>query len=218
MVEFGGGTAFDGTNYFVILVTGAGGANLAGQFFSTNGASIGSPIAIGSNVGFPPAAALAFGKTNYFVAWSDSSIGSGVDMFGQFISRGGLKVGSKFNLLSSQGSYGFQDVKALASDGTNFLVIWQDSNDGNFYGQLVAPAGTLSGSEFPISSQQQNGNDAAVTWGRTNYLVVWQKQQWRRRQCEPGFRGINIAKWFRRQSISNQSDFLGGPGSPRRRV
>ncbi len=174
VVEFSGGTAFDGTNYFVILVTGAGGASLAGQFFSTNGALIGTQIAIGSNPGFPPAASLAFGKTNYLVAWSDSSVGSGVDMYGQFISRSGLKVGSKFNLLSAQGLHGFQVVKALAFDGTNFLAVWQDNNNKSFYGQLVTQAGTLSGSEFLISSQQQNGSDAAVTWGRTNYLVVWQ--------------------------------------------
>jgi hypothetical protein len=170
-VQMSGGIAFDGTNYLVGMLVGT---NIVGQLVSTNGALIGSQIIVGGTPGFPAAAAFAFGQTNYLVAWSDNSISSGVDMYGQFISRSGAKVGSKFNLLQTQGSHGFQTLKALASDGTNFLAVWQDKNNGYFYGQLVTLAGTLSGSEFLISNQQQNGNDPAVTFGKTNYLVVWQ--------------------------------------------
>jgi hypothetical protein len=49
-------------------------------------------------------------------------------------------------------------------------------SDKYFYGQLVTSAGTLSGSEFLISSQVANGKEAAVTFGKTNYLVVWSSQ------------------------------------------
>jgi hypothetical protein len=171
LLEFSCGIAFGGTNYLVAMEVGA---NVVGQRVSTNGTLQDSQISVGSNPGFPPNIALAFGQTNYLLAWSDNSVSSGVDMFGQFISRNGAKIGSKFNLLSTQGSHGFQYVWALASDGTNFLAVWQDNNDGSFYGQLVTPAGTLSGSAFLISSQLQNGNGAAVTFGKTNYLVVWQ--------------------------------------------
>src|SRR5436190_5688456 len=45
LAEFGSGMAFDGTNYFVMMVSGT---NLVGQLVSTNGASIGSQINIGS--------------------------------------------------------------------------------------------------------------------------------------------------------------------------
>src|SRR5439155_21587777 len=62
--------------------------------------------------------------------------------------------------------------RALASDGTNFLAVMEDNN--NFYGQIVTPAGSLSGPQFLISSQQGNGNSAAAAFGNTNYLVVWQ--------------------------------------------
>ncbi|MBU6400317.1 MAG: leucine-rich repeat protein, partial [Verrucomicrobia bacterium] len=170
-VEISDGLAFDGTNYFVIL---AAGTDLVGQLFSSDGALVGSPISIGSNVAFPTLAAVAFAQNHYLVAWSDHSITSGVDMFGQFISRDGTKAGPKFTLLSAPGSYGFQSVTALAADGTNFLAVWQDNNDRNLYGQLITPSGGLSGPEFLISSQQGNGQGAAVAFGRTNYLVVWQ--------------------------------------------
>jgi hypothetical protein len=177
LLEISCGIAYGGTNYLVGMEVGA---NVVGQLVSTNGTLQGSQINVGSNPGFPPNIALAFGPTNYLFAWSDNSVGSGVDMYGQFISRSGAKVGSRFNLLSSIGSHGFQYVKAMASDGTNFLVVWADGynsvsqTSGSFYGQIVTPSGTLSGSEFLISGQTQNGNSAAVTFGKTNYLVVWQ--------------------------------------------
>jgi hypothetical protein len=177
--EFGSGISFDGTNYLVEGLTGSNwsaGTNVNVQLVSPSGALIGSPINIGGGVSVQSMGLLAFGQTNYLVVWSDSTVSSGVDMFGQFVSRTGATVGPAFNLLASQGSYGFQTVKALSSDGTNFLVVWQDGNDKYFYGQLVTPAGTLSGSAFLISGQQGNAPSAAVTFGTTNYLVVWQSQ------------------------------------------
>lgn len=171
VVQFSGGTAFDGTNYFVIMATKTA---LTGQLFAPSGALIGTQIAIGGHPGLPPAAAVAFGRTNYLVVWSDSSVKSGATMFGQFISRTGAKIGTRFNLLSSRGSHGSQIVQALATDGTNFLLVWQDDNDRSFWGQIITPAGTLSGSEFLISNQEQNGKFASVTYGASQYLVVWQ--------------------------------------------
>jgi len=177
VITYGTGIAFDGTNYLVGLLTGTNSSavtNVSVQLVSSNGALIGSQIAIGGGASLQAAGGLAFGRTNYLVAWSDSTISTGVDMFGQFISRSGAKVGPAFNLLQSAGSYGFQTVKALAFDGTNFLAVWQDGNDKYYYGQLVTPAGNLSGLEFLISTNQGNGQSAAVAFGKTNYLVVWQ--------------------------------------------
>lgn len=177
VIAYGTGIAFDGTNYLVAGLTGtnsSGVTNVNVQLVSAGGTLIGSPINIGGGASLQSAGLLAFGETNYLAAWSDSTISSGVDIFGQFISRTGAKVGSAFHLLPSQGSYGLQTVRALATDGTNFLTVWQDGSDEYYYGQLVTPAGTLSGSTFLISSQQQNGPSAAATFGKTNYLVVWQ--------------------------------------------
>ncbi|MFM2295782.1 MAG: hypothetical protein RLZZ350_2195 [Verrucomicrobiota bacterium] len=171
VVQFGGGLSFDGTNYIAGFLSGT---NVCSQTFSSNGTLVGSQVIIGGSPGFPPALASAFGQSNSLTIWSDSSISPGVDMFGQFVSRAGVKIGSPFNLLAAQGAYGVQTVKALVCDGTNFLAVWQDKNTKYFYGQIVTAAGTLSGSEFLISSQQQNGADAEVMFQKTNYLVVWQ--------------------------------------------
>lgn len=173
VMEFAGGAVAAGTNYLVGFISGT---NLVAQLVSGDGQLIGSPQDIGANPGFPPAAAIASGRTNSLVAWSDNSIGSGVTMFGQLISSNGSPVGAKFPLLASAGSHGFQYVQAAASDGTNFLVVWQAAADTNFYGQLVTSSGSLSGSEFFLFStgHSLNNRNMAVTFGRTNYLVVWQ--------------------------------------------
>jgi hypothetical protein len=95
-------------------------------------------------------------------------------MFGQVITPGGAKVGSAFPLLQSAGTNGFQNVCGMAFDGTNYLVVWQDTTSRLLYGQLVTATGALSGGEFLISTQQNNGHAAALAFGATNYLVVWQ--------------------------------------------
>jgi hypothetical protein len=175
VVAVGFGTAFDGTNYLVGLMSGS---NVCSQLVAPSGAPIGPLLTVGGSPDFVlPRAALAFGRTNYLVVWSDASIASGVDLFGQFVSRTGAKVGAAFPLLQSPGTHGFQALSALAFDGTNFLVVWQDGNNKYIYGQLVAQGGTLAGPEFVISSQpyaDASGTlHAAAVFGKTNYLAAW---------------------------------------------
>jgi hypothetical protein len=150
---------------------------------SPDGQLLGAPVTVGNNPGFPPAAALAGARTNALMAWSDSSLGSGVTMFGRMCSPDSGAVGAAFPLLATAGSHGFQRVRDAASDGTNFLVLWVDAadqvGDGKFskvYGQFVTGAGTLVGTEFVVASGGALGEDLAVAFGRTNYLVAWQQQ------------------------------------------
>lgn len=173
--EVDDGIAFDGTNYLVTLLVGT--TNLNAQLVSADGALLGSQISLAVGGGSSSELAATrpvFAGTNYLVAWSDTSITTGVDIFGQFISRSGAKVGPAFDLLQSRGAHGPQIARALATDTTNFLAVWQDASNGDCYGQWVTASGTLSGSEFLISGQSGNGNSIAATFGRTNYLVAWQ--------------------------------------------
>ncbi|MBN2508488.1 MAG: hypothetical protein JXQ71_17555 [Verrucomicrobia bacterium] len=169
--EIAGGLAFDGTNYLVGLVSGT---NVAGQRVSADGQLQGNPVVVGSNAGFPPAAGFAGGRVNALAAWSDDTIPSGVTMFGQLVSPSSGLIGPKFPLLAAAGSHGFQRVAAVASDGTNYLVVWGDDSSGDFYGQLVTGAGTLSGPELLLRAASDNGNVAAA-FGRTHYLVAVQE-------------------------------------------
>jgi hypothetical protein len=171
VVQVCGGLAYSGSNY--LAAVGAG-TKVGAQLVSPAGTLIGSLVNVGSSSVFPPALATAFGGGAFLEVWSDNTVSSGVDMFGQQISTAGAKLGSRFPLLSAAGGYGFQTVCALGFGGGNFLAVWQDGTTGDFYGQIVTTNGELSGSEFLISGQQQNGKSAAVAFDGTNFLVVWQ--------------------------------------------
>ncbi len=180
VLEFSFGLASDGTNY---LVGFSSGANVCAQLLSPNGTRIGSALILGGGAGIiPPQAQVVSGSTNYLVIWSDTTISSGVDMFGQFVSRSGAKIGSKFPLLQSLGSHGFQAIESLASDGTNYLVVWMDeanltgTGTSASYGQLVTAAGALSGPEFVLAEvgAPNPAEGVTVAFGKTNYLATWQ--------------------------------------------
>jgi len=180
VLEFSFGLASDGTNY---LAGFSSGTNVCAQLLSSNGTRIGSALILGGGAGvMPPQAQVVSGSTNYLVVWSDTTSGSGVDMFGQFISRSGAKIGSKFPLLQSLGSHGFQAIESLASDGTNYLVAWQDQKDltwdgiSDTYGQLITASGALSGPEFVLAEvgAPLEAQGVTVAFGKTNYLATWQ--------------------------------------------
>ena len=162
LVEIGSGYATIGSNGIAIILAGT---NVCFQIGSTNGTLIGPLTVIGSSFSFPVA---AVGGGKCLVYWDDNFINAGPRVYGQIISPNGTTNGPPFLIPAT----GVGASRAVASDGTNFLAIWEDSND--YYGQFVTSAGTLSGSAFLITSQHQNGNSAAAIFGKTNYLVVWQ--------------------------------------------
>ena len=173
VAQFSGGAVVAGTNYLALYVSGT---NLAAQAFTTNGMLLGSPLTWPANAGFPPLAILAGAKLNSLAVWSDNTLTLGATAFGQLLSASGSAVGGKFQLVASPGSYGFQAVQAAASDGTNYLVIWQDMNTGNFYAQRISGAGALTGSPLLLANEL-NGigqRNVALAFGATNYLFAWQ--------------------------------------------
>jgi hypothetical protein len=70
-----------------------------------------------------------------------------------------------------------QTKPAVAWNGTNFMVVWEDLRSGSgsdIYGARVSSAGSvLDPAGIPISTAANPQGEPAVTWGLTSFLVVW---------------------------------------------
>src|ERR1035437_4978053 len=170
-----------GTNYLLgIQGDAVSSNNITAQLLSTNGALTSSRIAIGRKGGIPY---LGFGGTNYLLVWSDSALvaGGGNDqVYGQFISRSGALVGSPFTFgpTSEEQDMVGGSGSMLAFDGKNYLAVWDtggfhNATNGNVHGALFSQTGSIIGSIISITSGTNPELTPVVTFGKTNYLVVW---------------------------------------------
>ncbi len=75
-----------------------------------------------------------------------------------------------------------QSTAAVAWNGTDFLVVWQDERPGasnyDIYGSRVSVTGTvLDPAGIPISTAANYQAGPALAWNGTNFLVVWGDQR-----------------------------------------
>ena len=174
--------AFDGTDYLV-GIQGDGTTNytdISAQLVSTNGTPVGSRILTGRTGGIPY---VASGGANFLLVWSDDALvaGGGNDqLYAQFVSRSGALVGSAFTFGPTSEE---QDMQAgagslVAFDGRNYLAVWDtggfhDSPGGDIHGALFSQTGSLVVPVIPVTSEGTGALSPAVSFGKSNYLVVW---------------------------------------------
>ena len=179
--------AFDGTNYFVAWdgravatwdiygarVTPAGGVLDAG----------GIPISTADNDQLSPA--VGFDGRNFLVVWQDDRVSR--DPYNE--ETYGARVTSDGEVLDPDGiglsiMYASQTYPAVAFDGTNYLVVWQDERSGtgsageahdDIYAARVTQDGTsLDGTGIAVATAPSvQGYFPSVAFDGTNYLVVW---------------------------------------------
>ena len=122
---------------------------------------------------FPRSPAVAWNGTNYLVAWSDDNSGN-LDLFGARVDPSGTVLDpTGINVSSAPGD---QDVPAIASNGTDFLVVWSDTRSGStsdVYGSRVSGAGSvLNTAGLPVSAASGDQSFPAVAWNGTRYVVA----------------------------------------------
>ena len=139
-----------------------------------------SEVALSSAAGIQYRPSLAWAKGGYLVAWEDgrNSAGSSYDIYGARITGAGISQDPAGIAISTSGTN--QVYPAAAHDGTNYLVVWQESPDYattgvNLYGALVSPTGGLvTSGGITISKAVKDQQNPKVTYGGGKYLVVWQ--------------------------------------------
>ena len=188
--------AFDGTNYLVawdryVGPVGAGGVLAAQEYDSfaarlrTDGTLLDATPMILSNARrgqvFPK---LAFGGGTYLAVWQDgrgktSDTDSATDVFAARVGANGV-VNTPYgiNVTAARNN---ERRASVATDGTNYLVVWEDDRNAvkpDIYGAIAGPDGQpLAANAIPISTAPDAQEAPAVAFDGTNYFVVWQDRR-----------------------------------------
>jgi hypothetical protein len=122
-------------------------------------------------------AAVAYDGTNFLVAWQDSRSSTNYDIYGARVSSAGTVLDISGIPISTAANN--QQSPAVAHNGTNFLVVWQDSRSGtgysDIYGARVSGAGTVLNTNGILISNAINSQEfPAVAYNGADFVVVWQ--------------------------------------------
>jgi hypothetical protein len=141
-----------------------------GEFLlDTNNAMVPAP-------GSQTEAAVGYDGTNFLVVWQDQRGGNYSDICGARVTPDGTVL-DPMGFVISQAAYD-QRNPALAFDGANFLVVWDDYRRGHaydIYGTRVTTGGAVLDAFGIIISDAMNDQQCpAVAFDSANFLVVWQ--------------------------------------------
>jgi hypothetical protein len=118
---------------------------------------------------------IAYGETNFLVVWHDYRNGY-TDIYGARVSSSGMVLDTGGIPISTANSW--QEDPAVAYNGVDFLVVWEDYRSGtsyDIYGARVSTSGTvLDTGGIPISSATNGQYTPAVSHNGENFLVVWE--------------------------------------------
>jgi hypothetical protein len=170
--------ASNGTDYFVVWEDGrAGNPDVFGARVTSAGAVVeDSGLAISTEAHSQLTPSVAANGTDYLVAWEDTRLDSAGDIFGARVTSAGAVVDASGFAIST--ALQSQDTPSVASNGTDYLVVWGDARlakAGNIFGARVTGTGTVvDGSEFAISTPSSGQTRPSVVFNGTDFYVAWQ--------------------------------------------
>ena len=176
---YGPAVAFDGMNYLVVwhdYRNDGMGYNIRGSRVSASGEVLDpDAIAVSSAPGNQIYPAIAFDGTDYFVAWSDARNGGANDIYAARITQSGQVIDPEGIAISVVG--GDQSSPAVAFDGTNYFVTWQDGRSqvsSDIYGARVSSSGAVLDSiPITISTSMYLQSEVTLVYGGMSCMAVW---------------------------------------------
>lgn len=175
--------AFDGTNYLVVwhddrngVDYGIYGARVAqtGEVLDPRGIVISDTI---RDQSYP---SVSFNGVEYFVVWQDYRNGADYDIYGARVQTSGDVLDPSGIPVSAKSTR--ERYPNLASDGTNYLVVWEDDvwggsplyEDYDITAARVDPFGNvLDPLGITVCDDTLWQRFPSVVFGLDNYLVVW---------------------------------------------
>src|SRR6185369_9945153 len=164
--------AFDGTNFFVVWCEDSADQQIRGRFVSPAGV-LGTEISVNASVApSDNPKSVTFDGTNYLAVWNDEVGGTNAwDVFGQRVNTSGVLVGGVITITNEPGP---QMVTTVAFDGSSYLAVWIDMQNGtnwDMYGQFISTSGVLMGSKITLNADAGN-QMGGVGFANGTYLVL----------------------------------------------
>jgi len=118
--------------------------------------------------------ALAFNSQDFLVVWEDKRSGTFSDIYGTLVaSSGWVRDTSGFEIYGVNAANSHWSP-AVAFDGENSLVVWQDSRSGtsyDIYGARVSFVGSVF-DRSPVVTQEGNQRSPALASGADNQMFL----------------------------------------------
>jgi Secretion system C-terminal sorting domain len=118
---------------------------------------------------------VASDGSGFFVVWEDDRKSEDLDIFGVVIDQSGRVLNPAGLAITTATDN--QENPSVAFDGLRYLVVWEDSRNGNhdIYGARIGRFGTLLDTNgFAISNAEADQFSPSVAFDGTNFLVVWE--------------------------------------------
>jgi len=171
--------SFDGTNYLIVWVdTRTGNNDIYATRVSSSGVVLDpGGIPISRDIYTRGRPAVAFGGTNYLVVW-ENEVGFLRLIHGKRVSLSGTLLDyTSIQIGPGAGRYGYQTFPAVAFNGVDYVVVWNDLSHPPYdiRGIRVTQTGhVLDSSYFWISNVSVNLTEPAIASAGSACLVTWQ--------------------------------------------
>lgn len=170
--------AWDGTNYLVVWEDNrSSNANdIYGAFVSPSG-SVGDSFPISTAPHWQGNPSVAWNGSVFLVAWDFHAVSSSPeDVLGARVQSDGTVLDPQGLPIST--TYGEQADPAVSSNGSDFLVVWEDDrfgSDVDIVGARIETDGTILDPDgFRITPGHQSQWDPALVWDGSTYFVTWE--------------------------------------------